>query len=715
MLLKVQNRGYVDRKGSFFLFPSSFVIFVLFVVKIPGSVLHNVLSLESHPCYTGPTTYRENLLMSTGLEFKLAVKWLPKLAAALPKIAEERKQAIDKLARELLIDPEELAPFYIEPDCQKYNPADVDEDQVEGKFRDPVFEFLEGFITVKKPLKGGKNQLFILSDAGMGKSSLLGTFALAHLTGFWPKNYHCEVLKLGNDTLAKIASMKTERRTVLLLDALDEDRAAINRIEPRIEELLAATQSFHRVVITCRTQFFPEGRSDAFGRQDRVKLGGFTCPVIYLSLFSNDQVRRYLENRFPSSWLNKIGLGRNQKISDAEQVIQRMGSLRFRPLLLAHIDDLLESEAVSGEPLEIYSALVACWLQREIGKQLQRRMKPPTEDELFAACRCLALHMSKRDEREIAEADLVALIKSEPGMAHLTGLEIGGRSLLNRNSDGAYRFAHYSIQEFLVARHFLDGDGAANMRITQMMCTFLQGRRIELCYEGVDFGFRYILPGRFMMGSPRDEPECDSNEQLHEVVLTRGFWLAEATCTQALWMAVMGDSPSHFKGEQRPVERVSWDDVIFFIEKLNQIHPEFALRLPSEAEWEYACRAGKQTPFCFGNNMTPDQVNYDGGNPYADGRKGTYRQETMAAKALPANDWGLYQMHGNVREWCADWYGQYPNGSVTDPMGERGGQFRVLRGGSWIDDGGLVRSAYRFNQVPVYRNGNIGFRLARGH
>ncbi|NIO82232.1 MAG: SUMF1/EgtB/PvdO family nonheme iron enzyme [Candidatus Aminicenantes bacterium] len=226
---------------------------------------------------------------------------------------------------------------------------------------------------------------------------------------------------------------------------------------------------------------------------------------------------------------------------------------------------------------------------------------------------------------------------------------------------------------------------------------------------------RLVIPGEFMMGSPENEPERFKDERLHKVKISRGFWLADTACTQALWQAVTGKNPSRFKGAERPVETVSWNDCQAFIEKINGLKPGLELRLPTEAEWEYACRAGTTTPFWFGKNITPGQVNYDGNYPYAGGKKGKYREETVDVKSLPCNGWGLYQMHGNVYEWCSDWYGDYPRDSVIDTGGPLDGSYRVLRGGSWSDGGGRVRSASRDGYEPSARDSDSGFRLARGH
>ena len=233
-------------------------------------------------------------------------------------------------------------------------------------------------------------------------------------------------------------------------------------------------------------------------------------------------------------------------------------------------------------------------------------------------------------------------------------------------------------------------------------------------YRGVRQQLRWIPPDTFRMGSPQSEAERSSAETPHQVTLSQGFWLADTTCTQALWEAVLGENPSRFTGAERPVEQVSWEDAQRFLERLNAVLTDDVFRLPTEAEWEYACRAGTTTPFWFGEQITPEQVNYNGNHPYAGGRRGVCRSETVPVQALPCNGWGLYQMHGNVWEWCQDWYGAYASGPAIDPVSPDAGGHRVLRGGGWFDDGGLVRSAYRRAYLPGYRFDSIGFRLARG-
>ena len=183
--------------------------------------------------------------------------------------------------------------------------------------------------------------------------------------------------------------------------------------------------------------------------------------------------------------------------------------------------------------------------------------------------------------------------------------------------------------------------------------------------------------------------------------------------TQGQWKAVMGNNPSRFKdcGDNCPVENVSWNDIQEFIRKLDNKDSSNKYSLPTEAQWEYAARAGTRTPFYFGKCLSTDLANYDGNYPMSDCSKGKYRERPVSVTSFSPNKWGLYNMHGNVYEWCHDWKGDYSSGSVTDPEGPLSGSYRVFRGGSWYDCAEFCRSAYRFWDVPVYRGFNLGFRL----
>lgn len=215
--------------------------------------------------------------------------------------------------------------------------------------------------------------------------------------------------------------------------------------------------------------------------------------------------------------------------------------------------------------------------------------------------------------------------------------------------------------------------------------------------DALGMKFASISPGTFTMGD-------SSNGPPHQVTLTRGFSIQTTEVTQAQWQAVMGSNPSNFKGDNLPVETVSWTDVQTFIEKLNS-KGQGTYRLPTEAEWEYAARAGSTTAYACG-----DSESCLGNMAWYGSNSGN---KTHPVGQKQPNAWGLYDMHGNVWEWVQDRYEPYSSGSVTDPMGSSSGSIRVNRGGSWFNDAFFCRSALRSSLDPSFRLNNLGFRLLR--
>ena len=252
--------------------------------------------------------------------------------------------------------------------------------------------------------------------------------------------------------------------------------------------------------------------------------------------------------------------------------------------------------------------------------------------------------------------------------------------------------------------------------------------------NSLGMAFVYIPAGSFMMGSPSGESGRESDEKQHRVTLTQGYYMQTTEVTQGQWNGVMGSNPSYFKncGSNCPVEQVSWEDCRMFIRKLNGMEGTSKYRLPTEAEWEYAARAGTSTAIytgdlkILGKNNGPaldpiawyggnSCINYSGGydcsgwdeKQFSCGKCGTH---PVAGKK--PNSFGLYDMIGNVWEWCQDWYGDYPSGSVTDPTGPSEGSDRVDRGGGWFNLARNCRSAIRNWNLPGLRNRVLGFRLA---
>jgi formylglycine-generating enzyme required for sulfatase activity/serine/threonine protein kinase len=260
------------------------------------------------------------------------------------------------------------------------------------------------------------------------------------------------------------------------------------------------------------------------------------------------------------------------------------------------------------------------------------------------------------------------------------------------------------------------------------------GRNVEETVEiadGVPITFVLIPPGKFRMGSPEGEADRGIDEKLHTVVLGGPFDLGKYEVTQAQYRAVVNRAnsaqlkdpdPSHFKGEKGeadlPVESVSWDEADAFGRELTKLLSDrHVYRLPTEAEWEYGCRGGRPSSQAFGigngHTLSSREANFDGNFPYGGAGKGTDLQKTNKVGSYEQNALGLYDMHGNVWEWCSDHYGPYPEKETTNPGGATRGPHRVFRGGGWIYLGKCCRAAYRDRYVPGFRVSNLGFRLAR--
>jgi sulfatase modifying factor 1 len=267
------------------------------------------------------------------------------------------------------------------------------------------------------------------------------------------------------------------------------------------------------------------------------------------------------------------------------------------------------------------------------------------------------------------------------------------------------------------------GVSAADMQKAQEAWAKYLGRQVEEEDEiapGVKMTFVLVPPGKFLMGSPEGEQGRSANESQHEVTLTRPFYLGKTEVTQAQYAVAGKENKCAFKGDGLlPVENVSWEEANGFATQLTQKRAGAKLlyRLPTEAEWEYACRGGRPSsnPFGVGDgtSLSPSQANFNGNYPYGSAAKGPFLEKTCRGGAYPANALGLNDMHGNVWEWCGDWYGDYPTGKVTDPTGPKEGGLRVYRGGGWNTIGRFCRAAERIGFTPDSRYPNMGFRLAR--
>lgn len=255
--------------------------------------------------------------------------------------------------------------------------------------------------------------------------------------------------------------------------------------------------------------------------------------------------------------------------------------------------------------------------------------------------------------------------------------------------------------------------------------------RVELTNSPTPASLVWIPGGAFTMGSPDSEAERGADETQRNVRLSSGFFIGKYLVTQNDYLSVMSNSPSYFtpangysQDQTRPVEQVTWSDATNYCGLLNQqeraagrLPSGWAYRLPTEAEWEYACRAGTTTAFHYGSALYSGMADFDGTSEYdavqgiIKNSSGIFLGRTTAVGSYQPNAWGLYDMCGNVCEWCSDWYDLYPAGSVTDPPGPASGLGKVIRGGSYLSDGSQCRSAFRFPWDPALAFSIIGFRV----
>ena len=253
----------------------------------------------------------------------------------------------------------------------------------------------------------------------------------------------------------------------------------------------------------------------------------------------------------------------------------------------------------------------------------------------------------------------------------------------------------------------------------------------KVLINSIEMKLVLIPAGKFQMGSPETEAERETKELLHEVSISKPFYMGAYEVTQAEWQKVTGKASQALfdakngGGPDHPVENVKWYDMVDWCNRLSALPAEKkagrTYRLPTESEWEYACRAGTTTPFHYGKSLASTESNFNGTFPYGDAAKGPYLRRTEKVGSHTPNAWGLYDMHGNVAEWCSDWYDPdyYRDSPKADPKGPPKGVlptdykdfYRVARGGCWLDEARACRSAYRFRAMPHDAYQLIGFRV----
>ncbi|MEO1382291.1 MAG: SUMF1/EgtB/PvdO family nonheme iron enzyme [Bacteroidota bacterium] len=535
----------------------------------------------------------------------------------------------------------------------------------------------------------------VLADSGMGKTTFMLNLYLEYVRNRAQHDYEMKLFAFrypsAYEDVKQLVEDKKDLNTILLLDAFDEDGEASKNYKVRLDQWMDLVKNFREVIITSRTQFFPNEAATKgllqIPKNNLLSPGFHQFKVMYISPFSDEDIIKYVEMRFPS------GTPKDQQDKErAIQIVDKSPKLMVRPMLLANIDAFLnDPKKVYSTTYEIYDVLIEKWLWREAGRRGKQAQQ--FYDELKRFSKRLAIEIYNKWETEerlhITEEELISfaqLNNFDPDI--LSKLEMRSKSLLNRDAIGNLKFSHKSVLEFFLAVHAENHPSfwqRLKLKEFDVIVTFLQER-------GILPEMTMVEGGTFQMAEG------------YSVTLS-DYEIGTYSVTQILWQNIMGDNPSRFTGDlMRPVECVSWEDCQEFIQKLNE-KTGLNFRLPTEAEWEFAARGGnlsKGFEYAGSNNL--DEVGWYGGNSGS-------KTHSVGQKA--PNELGLYDMSGNVWEWCQDWYDKYPSGRHTNLQGAESGVYRVLRGGSWHSLPRHCRVADRDYGTPLYRSRRNGFRLSR--
>ena len=393
--------------------------------------------------------------MNTPIELFFVKKAFDLIKILGERLVELRRKRTDEINRieKTFGNLDYLVPYYVVPHAQNVNPADFDEDDTGLIARNNVFDLLDQFLAGPPRY----SHAFILSDAGMGKTSLLVMLELFYLNKFIQSDFNVNLYKLGSETIDEISKIESPQNTVLLLDALDEDQEAWESFYNRMQLLLQSTQSFRKVIITCRTQFFPIEHEEDGRIPGVVVLSGFYCSKIFLSPFTDEQVKEYLQKRFNVEKDRKKAL----------KIVTKMHSLKFRPMLLSYVDFFLDKTHEFNDAYTVYKVLVDEWLNRELRKGVITN-----KSVIFEVCTNIANYMYKGKKRAIEFTEVRDHYMESKNFRSLEYMTIEGRSLLHRNSEGNFKFAHYSILEFFVAQNLLKDPN--NLSNTDQVIRFIE-------------------------------------------------------------------------------------------------------------------------------------------------------------------------------------------------------------------------------------------------
>ncbi|MEN8908269.1 MAG: SUMF1/EgtB/PvdO family nonheme iron enzyme, partial [Clostridiales bacterium] len=511
----------------------------------------------------------------------------------------------------------------------------------------------------------------ILADSGMGKTTFMINLYMKYCSVFnFKKNYKIKLIRFGRKEFINDfnnVSSEHKKDTILLMDAFDEYKGLFNKdmenmtnddcFRKKFDEIIDKVQDFFIVIITSRSQYFPGEESNPYDLKiERSDAKGYhILRKIYLSPFDSSEIKLYLNRKY-----GYIRFWNRKKKKIAKKIIDKSPNLMVRPMLLNYVDYLVDENASYEHTYDIYEKMIEGWIDREAEKRKTRFEEDRFKKDLFNYSQLVALeiYINRNLNGDLTLNGEEAIRIAEINGIDLRDYEITGQSLLTKDAQEKWKFAHKSIYEFFVAKDII-----VNLRMIDI--NNLDGmdmtRRFLIEKHIILKKFVFIKGDEFNMGSKENEFDRYKNETLHRVRL-RDFYIKKYAVTVEEFRTFVNETNYDFKfdkfsklNETNPITSVNWNDAKEYCKWISERYGS-KFRLPTEAEWEFACRSTTSTPFNTGENLTTDQANYNGEYPYKNNQKGNYLRKVMPVGSYKANEYGIYDMHGNVWEWCEDWY-----------------------------------------------------------
>ena len=569
--------------------------------------------------------------------------------------------------------------YYIWPECQSVDPAQSDEVMHTVAIRNSLRSTMDRMLMEDT----GHKHFILLADTGMGKTSFLLNY-FAHYLRRWHKPYHMELISVGASVFEdRLKGISGPENTVLLLDAFDADIQAIQEPQRRLQDIMGQTGNFHRVIITCRTHLFPKDKETrenkgifkATKKASADGESGLTFYKLYLSPMNDEQVHACLKMRFPNR--------EKRRRRKAQEILDNIPDFSLRPLSLTFIDDLIDSGKPFKNAFQIYQAIVNAWLDREEKAVSDRDALSGFLDKLAVV---FFLNFEKGIGERISHHEIESLAERfgiKPSDLQLKT----DRSLLIRDDRGDYKFAHPSIAKFLFAQRLIDNDEEA----LQIPMKHWDGHVKTFLLEGLEqrpwrFPVHFVpLKGMsFQMGEKGTDVRIEPFEMALYPVTNREFEEFDPSHRE--------QRNEYSDRDDQPVVNISWEEANEYCEWLSE-KMGVNYRLPTEAEWEYAASGGGQRIYPWGN----EKPNNDRAN-YIDSK--IMKTKPVRSYLFGMTPDGLYNLAGNVWEWCDDLYDKKKNS-------------RVIRGGSFYDLQDYLRCNVRLGVNQSDRVHYIGFRVVR--